>query len=52
MLALDGEQSAALAALAQRGMDLQCTIQDGHVWLTDGTATVAIEPRRMTEGKR
>jgi uncharacterized protein YaeQ len=45
--ALDGEQSAALAALAQRGMDLQCTIQDGHVWLTDGTATVAIEPRRL-----
>ncbi|MBU0750753.1 MAG: YaeQ family protein [Gammaproteobacteria bacterium] len=45
VLALDGEQSAALAALAQRGMDLQCTIQDGHIWLTDGKDTVSIEPR-------
>jgi len=45
VLALDGEQSAALAALAQRGMQLQCTIQDGQTWLTDGTDTVLIEPR-------
>ncbi len=49
--AIDGEQSAALAALAQRGMDLQCTIQDGHVWLTDGTDTVLIEPRWLA-GRR
>jgi uncharacterized protein YaeQ len=47
VLALDGEQSAALAALAERGMDLQCTIQDGQVWMTDGPATVLIEPRRL-----
>ncbi len=51
VLAIDGEQSAALAALAQRGMELQCTIQDGHVWLTDGAATVAVEPRRLA-GRR
>lgn len=49
--AIDGEQSVALAALAQRGMDLQCTIQDGHVWLTDGPATVLIEPRRLCGGR-
>jgi uncharacterized protein YaeQ len=48
VLALDGEQSAALAALAQRGMQLQCTIQDGQVWLTDGERTVLIEPRALT----
>ncbi len=47
VLALDGGQSAALAALAERGMDLHCTIQDGQIWLTDGPATVLIEPRRL-----
>ncbi|MDP2795067.1 MAG: YaeQ family protein [Sulfurisoma sp.] len=51
VLALDGEQSAALTALAQRGMQLQCTIQDGQTWLTDGTDTVLIEPRWLT-GRR
>jgi uncharacterized protein YaeQ len=47
VLAVDGEQSAALAGLVQRSMQLQCTIQDGHAWLTDGAITVAIEPRRL-----
>ncbi len=47
VLALSAEESAALVALATRSMDLQCTIQDGQVWLTDGAQTVAIEPRRL-----
>jgi uncharacterized protein YaeQ len=34
----------ALAALANRTMRLQCSIQDGHVWITDGQATVQLEP--------
>jgi uncharacterized protein YaeQ len=46
VLAIDAEQSAALTTLVERGMQLQCTIQDGHVWLTDGPRTVAVEPRR------
>lgn len=50
VLAIDGEQSAALAALAQRNMQLQCTIQDGQVWLNDGERTAAIEPRRIDGG--
>jgi uncharacterized protein YaeQ len=50
VLALDANESAALADLAERGMDLQGTIQDGHVLLSDGVRTVAIEPRRMTSG--
>jgi uncharacterized protein YaeQ len=49
VFALDPGQSAALAEMAERGMDLQCTIQDGHVWLTDGPKTVLIEPRRLNE---
>lgn len=38
------EASAELALLARRTMRLQCTVQDGHVWLGDGEATVALEP--------
>lgn len=33
----------ALAKLAQRTMDLQCTIQDGQVWLGDGNESVEVE---------
>ncbi len=33
----------ALARLAQRTMDLQCTIQDGQVWLSDGATSVQVE---------
>ncbi len=38
------EASQGLAALAQRTMRLQCTLQDGHVWITDGQDTVSIQP--------
>jgi uncharacterized protein YaeQ len=47
VIALDAGQSAALAELVERGMDLQCTIQDGHALLSDGSTTVSIEPRRL-----
>lgn len=47
VLALESEQSTMLAALTERNMEIQCTIQDGHVWLTDRRSTVAIEPRRL-----
>ncbi|WP_137939650.1 YaeQ family protein [Chitinivorax sp. B] len=32
-----------LAKLAQRTMQLQCTIQEGQVWLTDGVETVQVD---------
>ncbi len=35
--------SAQLAALAQRTMHLQCTVQDGQVWLGDGERVVQTE---------
>lgn len=41
-----------LAGLAQRGMSLQCTIQDGQAWLTDGERTVQISPVRLKETGR
>jgi uncharacterized protein YaeQ len=37
------ESSVQLEQMAQRNMQLQCTIQDGQVWLTDGTTTVQVE---------
>lgn len=40
---LPPESTQALAQLAQRTMDLQCTIQDGQVWLSDGNASVQVE---------
>jgi uncharacterized protein YaeQ len=39
--------SQALAALANRTMRLQCSIQDGQVWITDTQDTVHIEPVKL-----
>ncbi|MCX7177319.1 MAG: YaeQ family protein [Proteobacteria bacterium] len=46
------EESAGLTALATRGMDLQCTIQEGRLWFSDGNETVQIEPRRLNSNTR
>ncbi|HQR02683.1 MAG: YaeQ family protein [Proteobacteria bacterium] len=46
--ALDDETCHGLESLAERSMQLQCTIQDGSLWLTDGPGTVAVTPRRLT----
>ena len=40
---LPSENTRALAKLAQRTMQLQCTIQDGQVWLGDGNESVMVE---------
>lgn len=37
------DASAGLEKLAKRSMQLQCTIQDGQVWLTDSVDTVLVE---------
>lgn len=37
------EQSQALEKLAQRNMQLQCTIQDGQIWMSAGDASVQID---------
>ena len=39
---LQADTTKALAALAQRNMNLQCTIQDGQVWLSDDNNSVEI----------
>ena len=44
VLAIPAAQTQALAAMAQRNMQLQCTIQDAQVWFNDGHGTVQIDP--------
>jgi uncharacterized protein YaeQ len=41
------EQSQALAALAQRTMQMQVSVQDGHVWITSGDEAIEITPQRL-----
>ena len=41
---LPGAATRALATLAQRTMQLTCTIQDGQIWMADPQQSVAIEP--------
>lgn len=41
---LPAEATRAMAALAQRNMRLQCTIQDGLVWLDNGQGATQVEP--------
>ena len=48
---VDSASAAQLEQLAQRSMQLQCTIQDGQVWLTDGDRTVQVE-RETLLGER
>ncbi|PIV87692.1 MAG: hypothetical protein COW48_10160 [Hydrogenophilales bacterium CG17_big_fil_post_rev_8_21_14_2_50_63_12] len=44
VLNLAPEATRSLAALARRTMRLQCTLQDGQVWVTDGQDSVSIQP--------
>ena len=41
---LPAEQTAELAAMAQRSMELQINIQDGEVTVTDGEALTSLTP--------
>lgn len=44
---VDAEESRALAALAQRSMQLNMTVQDGLVWVGEGERQVEVHPRRL-----
>lgn len=41
------EASRALAAWADRTMRIECTVQEGQVWLSCGSETLHFEPRRL-----
>ena len=44
---IDTAQSQALAALAQRGMQLQLSVQDGSAWIGEGEHSAEVAPRRL-----
>ena len=44
IVSLPEDSIKKLAKLTQRAMQLQCTIQDGTVWLSDANESIAIEP--------
>ena len=44
---IPAEQSQALAALAQRTMELQVTVQDGAIWVGDGQRSIEVAPLRL-----
>lgn len=44
---IPAETSEALQKMAQRSMQLQCTIQDGQIWLTDGVDTVQVDREQL-----
>jgi len=41
------DAAPALASLVDRSMRLQCTLQDGQIWITNGRDTVLVEPVRL-----
>ncbi len=41
------EQSQALAGLAQRGMQLQLSVQDGTAWVSETLGAVEVTPTRL-----
>ncbi len=41
---IPAEESQALAKLAQRSMQLQVTVQDGHLWVSTDHGNVEIQP--------
>jgi uncharacterized protein YaeQ len=47
---LDAEQSRALAALARRNMQLQVTVQDGHIWVGDANTSVELQLQPLWRG--
>jgi uncharacterized protein YaeQ len=50
---LPAEESRALATLAERGMQLQCTLQDGELWLiVDGENTRLVPEIRLAPTRR
>ena len=47
---LPHEQSQALAGMCQRSMQLQISIQDGHVYFSDGQRSVEVRPQALWRG--
>jgi uncharacterized protein YaeQ len=44
IVAIPSVSTQAMARLAQRTMNVQCTVQDGQIWFSAGEETVQLEP--------
>lgn len=49
---IPADQAQALAAMAQRSMQWQVTVQDGSVWVSDGQASVELSPQALKTATR
>ncbi len=49
---IDATASQALAGLATRSMQLQVTVQDGLVWVSDGSQSVELHPQALKTAQR
>jgi uncharacterized protein YaeQ len=47
VIQLPQDSTRAMAKLAQRNMQLNCTIQDGQIWFSDANETVQVAPMTM-----
>lgn len=48
---LPDDVSQSMAKMVRRTMQLQCTIQDGEAWLTDGSEIVRVAPQRWKQSR-
>ena len=46
---ISAEDCEAMVALVERGMKLQCTLQDGELMMASERDTITIKPQRLTE---
>jgi len=44
VIELPPEATRSLASLADRNMQLQCTIEDGQIWISSDATQVSIDP--------
>ena len=51
VLQLPADITQALAALAARGMQLQCMVQDGEIWLNSDTESVPVKLTRLQSAR-
>jgi len=49
LINISDQELEALKSLAQRNMQLQCTIQDDDIWLSDGEQSVHLNPRYLRD---
>jgi len=49
---IPADQAQALAALAQRSMQWQVTVQDGSIWVSDGKESVEVSPMALKTATR